>query len=553
MADQSPDEGSKRKIDAEATSEAEEKGTTEEASGTEESVGSASSDGTPKTADTPDTPDTPDAPPESDSERTSEFVALKPVDVPALKPPRPVTAGPALGARPKDESAESPTPDAEEPAPALPPLDLLAELTNTPKPPETPARTITRRFKIWVPIVLLLALVFVIVQAVRPLPTPSLKLGADTSSYTFDGRFSLPWPAKGQGAVQVQGSGSLGTFGEQKPVPTASVAKVMTAYVLLKDHPLKKDEAGPTIEVDEKAVREGEAKDESRIEGLTAGAKFSQQDMLKMLMIPSGNNIARLLARWDTGSGDETAFVAKMNEAAKALGMNDTTYTDPSGLDAKTVSTAVDQLKLAEAVMRFDAFRPIVALPNATIKGLPQPINNNNDNLLLAGLSIKGIKTGSNTAAGGALMWAAYKTVGDRTPLILGTMLDQRVDGPDPNGGNSLTLVKENSKKVIAAVRDALTSVVAVRKGQVVGYVDDGLGGRTPLVATRDLKAIGVPGQRLPLRLTDSGKPVPHAAGAGEVVATLSIGTGPDAPTVPVALQKDLREPSFGSKVTRLG
>ncbi|MFC0844871.1 serine hydrolase [Streptomyces noboritoensis] len=544
MADQSPDEGSKRKIDAE------EKGTTEEASGTEESVGSASSDGTPDTADTPGTPD---APPESDSERTSEFVALKPVDVPALKPPRPVTAGPALGARPKDESAESPAPDAEEPAPALPPLDLLAELTNTPKPPETPARTITRRFKIWVPIVLLLALVFVIVQAVRPLPPPSLKLGADTSSYTFDGRFSLPWPAKGQSAVQVQGSGSLGTFGEQKPVPTASVAKVMTAYVLLKDHPLKKDEAGPTIEVDEKAVREGEAKDESRIEGLTAGAKFSQQDMLKMLMIPSGNNIARLLARWDTGSRDETAFVAKMNEAAKALGMNDTTYTDPSGLDAKTVSTAVDQLKLAEAVMRFDAFRPIVALPNATIKGLPQPINNNNDNLLLAGLSIKGIKTGSNTAAGGALMWAAYKTVGDRTPLILGTMLDQRVDGPDPNGGNSLTLVKENSKKVIAAVRDALTSVVAVRKGQVVGYVDDGLGGRTPLVATRDLKAVGVPGQRLPLRLTDSGKRVPHAADAGAVVGALTIGTGPDAPTVPVALQKDLREPSFGSKVTRLG
>ncbi|WP_329402943.1 D-alanyl-D-alanine carboxypeptidase family protein [Streptomyces melanogenes] len=535
MADQSPDEGSKQKIDAEATS-----------AEADEPTGSGSS------GDTPDTP-APAPAPESDSERTSEFVALKPVDLPALKPPRPATAGPALGARTKDEAAEPTAPVSEDPAPALPPLDLLAELTNTPEPPETPARTLTRRFKIWVPIVLLLALVFVIVQAVRPLPTPSLKLGADTSSYTFDGRFNLPWPAKGQGAVQVQGSGSLGTFGEQKPVPTASVAKVMTAYVLLKEHPLKKDEAGPTIEVDERAVREGEAKDESRIEGLTAGAKFSQQDMLKMLMIPSGNNIARLLARWDTGSGDETAFVAKMNEAAKALGMNDTTYTDPSGLDAKTVSTAVDQLKLAEAVMRFDAFRPIVALPNATIKGLPEPINNNNDNLLLAGLSIKGIKTGSNTAAGGALMWAAYRTVGDRTPLILGTMLDQRVDGPDPNGGNSLTLVKENSKKVIAAVRDALTSSVAVRKGQVVGYVDDGLGARTPLVATGDLKAIGVPGQRLALRLTDSGKPVPHAAEAGAVVGTLTIGTGPDAPKVPVALQKDLREPSFGAKVTRLG
>ncbi|OAR23459.1 penicillin-binding protein [Streptomyces sp. ERV7] len=426
-------------------------------------------------------------------------------------------------------------------------------MTNTPKPPETRTRTLTRRFKIWVPVLLLLALVFVIVQAVRPLPAPSLKLGADTSSYTFDGRFTLPWPAKGQGAVQVQGSGSLGTFGEQRPVPTASVAKVMTAYVILKGHPLKKDEAGPTIGVDEKAVREGQSKDESRIEGLTAGASFSQQDMLKMLMIPSGNNIARLLARWDTGTADESAFVAKMNEAARALGMKDTTYTDPSGLDAGTVSTAVDQLRLAEAVMRFDAFRPIVALPNATIKGLPQPINNNNDDLLLAGLSIKGIKTGSNTAAGGALMWAAYKTVDDRTPLLLGTLLDQRVDGPDPNGGNSLTLVKENSKKVVAAVRDALTSAVAVKKGQVAGYVDDGLGGRTPLVATQDLKPIGVPGQRLPLRVTEAGKPVPHSAGAGAVVAVLTVGTGPDAPKVPLALQRPLHKPSFWAKLTRLG
>ncbi|GAA0598007.1 D-alanyl-D-alanine carboxypeptidase family protein [Streptomyces crystallinus] len=498
---------------------------------------------------------------ESESERTSEFVALKPLDPPVVnKPSRPVAAGPASrpasgpasGAR--DGAAPTPAPDAAPTAPApLPPLDLLAELTNTPKPPETRARTLTRRFKIWMPVVLLLALVFVVVQAVRPLPAPSLKLGADTSSYTFDGRFSLPWPAKGQGAVQVQGSGSIGTFGEQRPVPTASVAKVMTAYVVLKGHPLKKDEAGPTIEVDEKAVREGQSKDESRIEGLTAGARFSQQDMLKMLMIPSGNNIARLLARWDTGSTDESAFVAKMNEAAKALGMKDTTYTDPSGLDPRTVSTAVDQLRLAEAVMRFDAFRPIVALPNATIKGLPQPINNNNDDLLLAGLSIKGIKTGSNTAAGGALMWAAYKTVGDLTPLVLGTMLDQHVDGPDPSGGNSLKLVKENSKKVVAAVRDALTAAVTVKKGQVVGYVDDGLGGRTPLVATADLKAIGVPGQRLPLRITGAGESVPHSGKAGAVLATLTVGTGSDAPKVPVALQKDLREPSFGAKLTRLG
>ncbi|GGW99937.1 D-alanyl-D-alanine carboxypeptidase family protein [Streptomyces noursei] len=437
----------------------------------------------------------------------------------------------------------------------LPPLDLLAKLTNTPPPPETTLRTVVRRFKIWTPLAVLLVIVFAVVQAVRPLPGPTLTVGDAKSSYTFEGgKLSIPWPAKGQAAVKVVGSGSLGTFGEEKPVPTASVAKIMTAYVILRDHPLKdKNDKGPQIEVDAKTVEQGTSESESRIKGLTAGQKFSEQDMLKMLMIPSGNNIARLLARWDSQSGSEAAFVKKMNDAAKELGMTNTTYTDPSGLDPKTVSTAVDQLKLAEAVMKFDAFRPIVALPNADIPGLPERINNNNDRLIVAGLSVKGIKTGSSSAAGGTLSWAAYKTVDGKDRLILGTMMDQHFNGLDPNGSNSLTMVQDNSKKVIEAVRNALTSATAVKKGQVVGYVDDGLGGQTPVVATKDLTAIGVPGQKVGLQVGAGGKTVPHQAKAGTVVGELIVGTGAEAQRVPVALQKDLVEPSFGAKLTRLG
>ncbi|MFJ8313898.1 MULTISPECIES: D-alanyl-D-alanine carboxypeptidase family protein [unclassified Streptomyces] len=421
-----------------------------------------------------------------------------------------------------------------------------------PPPPDAPARAVMRCVKIWTPMLLLLVLVVAGVQLVRPLPDPALRTAADASSYTFDGRFDIPWPAKGQAAVQAQGVGGLGTFGDPRPVPTASVAKVMTAYLILQDHPLKKDEAGPEIEVDAKAVADGRAEDESRIEGLSVGARFSQLDMLKMLMIPSGNNIARLLARWDTASDSKAAFVKKMNDAAERLGMKDTVYTDPSGLDAKTVSTAVDQLKLAEAVMKLDAFRPVVALPNATLKGLAAPLNNNNDNLLLSGLSVKGIKTGSSSAAGGALMWAAYKSVDDKTPLILGTMMDQHVDGPDHNAANSLALVKENSKKVIKAVHNALTSAVAVRKGQTVGYVDDGLGGRTPLVATEDLRLIGIPGHRLALTLSDGGKTLPRSAKSGTRVGRLTLAGVADAPSVPVALEHDLASPSLGSRLTRL-
>ncbi|MFF4369060.1 serine hydrolase [Streptomyces sp. NPDC001594] len=454
-------------------------------------------------------------------ERTSEFAA------PAARPSAPVLE-----------------PTRETPRPAL---DLLAELTNTPPPPETPSRTLTRRVKVWTPIVLLLGAAVAGGQMLRPLPAPQLVAAQD--SVTLDGTLSLPWPAKGQGAVRFPGSGEIATFGEQKPMPTASMGKVMTAYVILRDHPLRKGEAGPLVEVDAKAVADGHAQDESTVSTLTVGQKLGELDLLKMLMLPSANNVARLLARWD---GGEEAFIAKMNAAARDLGMRDTTYTDPSGLQSSTVSTAVDQLKLAEAVMRDEAFRSIVELPSAKIQGLPEAIKNSNT-LVTADGHVKGIKTGSSTPAGGTLMWAAEKQVGDETPLILGTLMDQHAPPPDVNAYDSLQLVLKNSGKLVEAVRKALASTPVIHKGQTVGYVSDGLGGRTPLVAAKDLSVIGVPGQKLRLTLgTAAGKSVPHEAREGTEVALLTVGDGLGAKTVPVAVGERLAEPSFGTRVTRL-
>ncbi|MFE1558509.1 D-alanyl-D-alanine carboxypeptidase [Streptomyces sp. NPDC058734] len=470
-----------------------------------------------------------------DPERTSEFVALKDLD--AVRP-----------SQPQPQPAQRPVLEPTRETP-LPPLELLAELTNTAPPPETPRRILTRRVKVWTPIVLLLGGGIAGAQMLRPLPAPTFV--TEQTSHTLEGSTTIPWPAKGQAAVRFPGSGVISTFGEQKPVPTASVGKVMTAYVILKNHPLRKNEPGPGIEIDAKAVAEGKSEDESRIKDLTLGQKFSEQDMLKMMMIPSANNIARQLARWDSGN-DEAAFVAKMNAAAKELGMRDTTYTDPSGLDAGTVSTAVDQLKLAEAVMREEAFRQIVELASSPVKGRTQAVDNNNTLLSVRGLGAVGIKTGSSTPAGGTLMWAADKKVGGESPLILGVMMEQRVDGPDPNAAKSLELVLNNSRKIIEAVRNTLAPATVIRKGQPVGHVSDGLGGSTPLVAAKDLTVVGVPGQQLRLSLGAGAKPLPHEAKAGTEVGVLTVGDGLGAKTVPVAVGTDLVEPSFGARVTRL-
>ncbi|MER5497186.1 serine hydrolase [Streptomyces sp. NPDC002561] len=487
--------------------------------------------------------------PESSAERTSKFVPLRGDDVrPAPAAPRgsgaPVPAATPAAAPPASLSTAERT--TQQPMPPKPPLDLLAELTNTPPPPETPVRTAVRRVKIWTPLVLLLLIVFAIVQMVRPLPDPELSLSVK-STYTFEGQsLELDWPSQGQSAVSVDGVGSMGSSGAQKPAPIASVAKAMTAYVVLKDHPLTGKEEGEKITVDQQAEDESKRDDESTAP-IRKGQQFTQKQLLQLLMIPSGNNAARLFARWDSPS--EKEFVAKMNAAAKELGMTNTTYTDPSGLDKATVSTAEDQIKLARAVMQNDVFREIVDTPQIRIPGIDQVIYNNNTILLQPGVS--GIKTGSSTPAGGNLLWSANTVVDGKTLWIYGAVMGQQAGTGQPY--DSLAMSLENSLKVIKGAQKAVTSAQVVKKGDVVGYVDDGLGGRAAVVATRNLKAKGWPGLKVELSISDNGKKIPHSASVGTEVGVVTVGTGPGKVSAPVALQEELKSPGFGQKLTRIG
>ncbi|MEV7884432.1 serine hydrolase [Streptomyces sp. NPDC002817] len=454
----------------------------------------------------------------------SKFVALKP-DV--------TTAIPQVG----------PERTTQQPLPPKPPLDLLAELTNTPPPPQTPLRTTFRRVKIWTPLVLLLAVVFAVAQSMRPLPTPTLELTAE-DSYSFGGsKVDIPWPADGQAALDVQGIGSFGSSGDQKPVPIASVAKVMTAYVILRDHPLKSGAAGPKIKIDQTAEDQSQAGQESTV-NVTAGDSISQREALESILIASANNVARLLARWDAGS--EKAFVEKMNAAAEDLGMTSTTYTDPSGLNDTTVSTAVDQVKLGKKAMEEPAFREVAAMMSYDdYKG----VNHSNWNQIVGKNNVVGIKTGTTTSALGNLLFAAKKELNGETRTIVGAVVRQPAGGVD---NTILSAALTAGDQLIRAAQGALESATILKKGDVVGYVDDGLGGRTPVVATKDVTAVGWSG--LTVELTFAADDVPHTAKAGTKVGTLTVGdASAGAVKVPVALQKDLVEPGFTDKLTRIG
>ncbi|CAM5271078.1 hypothetical protein SALBM217S_03970 [Streptomyces griseoloalbus] len=103
-------------------------------------------------------------------------IALK--DDPAIRQ-TPRQGGPAAAESTTFLPQVGPERTTQQPLPPKPPLDLLAELTNTPPPPQTPLRTAVRRIKIWTPLVLLLLIVFAVVQNVRPLPAPTLVLTAE--------------------------------------------------------------------------------------------------------------------------------------------------------------------------------------------------------------------------------------------------------------------------------------------------------------------------------------------------------------------------------------
>ena len=230
------------------------------------------------------------------------------------------------------------------------------------------------------------------------------------------------WPAAGQAAFVETGWSAIHAGPGQHPAPIASVAKVMTAYVVLRDHPLAGGEDGPAITLTGADVFDTDrrrAQGESVV-SVAVGEELTERQALQALLLPSANNIAAVLAEWDAGSVD--GFVDRMNGAARSLGMTHTRYTDPSGFDDATVSTAADQVRVVAAAMRLPAFAGIVATPSAW---LPVAGIVHNTNGLLGHDGFVGVKTGSDDAAGGCFAFRAIRRIGGRETAITGVVLGQ--------------------------------------------------------------------------------------------------------------------------------
>ena len=328
----------------------------------------------------------------------------------------------------------------------------------------------------------------------------------------------VSWPSGGQATIAVSGIGAIGRSGSSSSMPTASMAKAMTAYIVLRDHPLASGAQGPTLHVTraEAAALPGEINTAQSVIPVRSGEALTERQAINALLLKSANNVARILARWDAGS--VPAFLNKMNATAKQLGMAHTHSTDPSGWHASTVSTPSDQIRLADAAMRVSSFATTVATPSAV---LPLAGWVRNTNLLLGSDGVVGVKTGSMSASGGCLMFAARIRVAGQPVTILGTVMGQQ--------SASLGILHAafaNTRTLLRSFESVLAPYTVVRAGQIVGYVGPA---HTPLRATKTVTAVGWRG--MTVHGTIHATVLPTTA-KGATVGTLRVTTGAVVPVV---------------------
>jgi len=209
------------------------------------------------------------------------------------------------------------------------------------------------------------------------------------------------------------------------PLPPASTLKLLTALTV-KD--ILSSEEIVTIEPEDIVDPAVESS-----MGLAAGDTITVHDLLIGLLLPSGNDAARALARVAgerlAEPGDRSPqerFLSAMQEKARALGLEQTVVRTPDGDDAPGQTTsAADLARLARAVLADPELSAIVALRQATVRiGGPNArvLELENTNELLGQFGVVGIKTGTTPEAGQCLV-AAWRTVDEHlfVAVLLGS------------------------------------------------------------------------------------------------------------------------------------
>ncbi|MDA8068283.1 MAG: D-alanyl-D-alanine carboxypeptidase [Actinomycetota bacterium] len=394
-------------------------------------------------------------------------------------------------------------------------------------------------------VVIAVLVVVVVVQLSRGVPAIRERTVLPASLAAPGTAAALPWPKHAAAAVAVDGLGSLGGVRTAEARSLASVAKLFTALVILKQHPLHVGQSGPLITItpaDAAAYRADVAVHDSVLK-VTAGERLTELQALEGMLIPSADNLARLLAVWSDGS--MANFVQAMNNEASALGLRDTHLVGPSGLNPASVGTAPDMVKVAQAVMANPVLRQIVAMPAVTLPASGTVYNLDD---VLGRDGVVGIKTGSTGLAGGNFVFASRHRVDGKTVTVLGAILGA-------TGVDALQNALNMGAKLGVVAARQIRRVVIVPSGRVVLELTAPWAHQITARTTRSLSILAIPGERVSVHvavLPALAQGRLHQIQAGEQLATVELDVNGHTTSLPATASASIAAPSLAYKLERL-
>jgi D-alanyl-D-alanine carboxypeptidase (penicillin-binding protein 5/6) len=281
----------------------------------------------------------------------------------------------------------------------------------------------------------------------------------------------------------------------------ASTTKIMTALVTVEHASL--DDVMTTVNYRASPI-ESQA-------GFRAGERVSVRDLLRALLVTSANDAAATLA--ERVAGSRAKFVALMNAKARSLGLANTHFANPIGLDnEQNYSTATDLAKMALLLRRNAFLRETVDRPKVTLRTGAHPRTFLNRNLLVRNVpAVDGVKTGHTNSAGYILVGSATRAGVNVVSVVLGDPSEAARDS------DSLALLKYGLSRYHV--------VTALKKGQVVG--SSALSHRdehVDLVAGATVRRTARRGDRLVVTVRDAPAtidgPLPKGARVGTITVT---------------------------------
>lgn len=347
----------------------------------------------------------------------------------------------------------------------------------------------------------------------------------------------LSLPGFGSYAVGAVGfDGLLAAGDDAASVPIASIAKVITALVVLEAHPIAAGEGGPEIAYTDADIDIywNMVAQNGSVAPVVAGSTLTLRESLEAMLLPSGNNYAISIANWAFGS--EAALAERANAWLAEHGLAATHVVDASGLSLDNVSTAADLVKLGEFALTDPVLAEIVAIPAVDI---PELGTVKNSNKLLGTHGVDGIKTGTTDDAAN-LLFSADVAVGSSSVTVVGVLL----------GGVTHAVLNDAIAALLDSIAPGFHEVTPLEANQVLAAYE------TPWGDTARARTAGgasvVVWNDTPVDVEVHAAPVTLAA-RGDEVGTAVVRAGAQEITVPLVLDASLDDPGAWWRLTNPG